>query len=94
LDVQQIEISKDKERKLTIPMKPDMTFEQLLEASGPRDQCEVYSAKPNPGPDDELTWRVRLPGHGVYLGRADKYTDEHGEEFLAMADPHTFVPEN
>jgi hypothetical protein len=71
-------------------MKPDMTFAQLLEASGPRDKCEVYSAVPNPGPDDELTWRVHLHGHGVYMGRADK--DESGN--LLIADPHTFIAEN
>lgn len=77
----------------TDPVKPITTFAEVLAASGPHDQCEVYSDAPNPGPDDRLTWRVRLPGRGVYMGRADKYTDEHGVEFLAMADPDRFVPE-
>jgi hypothetical protein len=75
-------------------LKTKKSFKQLLDECPPGIECKVYSDLPNPGPDDELTWRVRLPGHGVYLGRADKYTDEHGEEFLAMADPHTFIPEN
>jgi hypothetical protein len=71
-------------------MKPIMTFAEILEASGPRDKCEVYSAVPNPGPDDELIWRVRLPGHGMYMGLADR--DESGN--LLIADPHMFIAAN
>jgi len=71
-------------------MKPDMTFAQLLEVCGPGEKCEVYSDVPNPGPDDELTWHVRVRGHGVYMGHADK--DESGN--LLIANPHTFIAEN
>lgn len=45
-------------------------------------------------PDAQFTWRVRVPGQGVYLGPADKYTDENGEKFFALAKPDTLIPEN
>jgi hypothetical protein len=71
----------------------EMTFEKLIDECPPNTVCEVYSV-PNPGQDDRLTWRVRVPGRGVYMGLVDKYTDEHGEAFLAMAEPAAFIPEN
>lgn len=45
-------------------------------------------------PDAQYTWRTRVPGRGVYMGRADEYTDENGEKYIAMDDPDTIIPEN
>jgi hypothetical protein len=70
-------------------MKPNgiISFEELLAKCNSGEVCDVF--EPNPGPDDALTWRIRVRGRGVYMGRADK--DESGN--LLLADPHTFIPE-
>ena len=44
--------------------------------------------------DAQYTWRARVPGRGVYMGKADEYTDENGEKHIAMANPDTIIPEN
>jgi hypothetical protein len=69
--------------------KPNITFGELNDLCGPGDKCEIYSDVPNPGPDDKLHWRVRVPGRGVYVGDAEK-----DESNVYLADPHTFIPEN
>jgi hypothetical protein len=41
-----------------------------------------------------FTWRMPIPGRGVYMGPADEYTDENGKKYVHCDDPDTFVPEN
>ncbi len=71
-------------------------FDQLLADSRERDphgHVELLTALPI-HPDARYTWRVRVPGRGVYMGPADQYTDEKGEEQIALANPDTLIPEN
>jgi hypothetical protein len=42
----------------------------------------------------QFTWRLPIPGRGVYLGPADEYIDENGKKQRYCADPDTFVPES
>lgn len=58
----------------------------------PNGKIEVYSDRPN-HPDAKLTWRIRVPGRGVYMGEAME-VDVDGEKWLALDDAHTFIPEN
>ena len=59
----------------------------------PHGRIELLQALPiHPGA--QFTWRTRVPGQGVYMGPADKYTNEDGEEYMALADPDTLIPEN
>jgi hypothetical protein len=41
----------------------------------------------------QFTWRLPIPGRGVYLGPADEYIDVNGKTQWHCANPHTFVPE-
>jgi hypothetical protein len=41
----------------------------------------------------QFTWRLPIPGRGVYMGPANEYIDPYGKTRLRCADPDTFVPE-
>lgn len=59
----------------------------------PHGRVEVLTALPI-HPDAQYTWRVRVPGRGVYMGPADEYTNEKGEKYISFANPDTLIPEN
>jgi hypothetical protein len=65
-----------------------MLLEAIMAECDPQDRIEVYSDVPNPAPDAELNWRIRVRGRGVYIGRA--HLDEKN---MGLEDPHTFIPE-
>lgn len=42
----------------------------------------------------QFTWRIRIPGLGVYMGPADEYIDVVNDKTkLHCDDPDTFLPE-
>jgi hypothetical protein len=74
------------------------TFEKVIaEALGHPDGCVEILA---PLPDHFLakyTWRARIPGRGVYMGRVDEYHNENDEtvqDCLVFDWADTFIPEN
>jgi hypothetical protein len=84
-----------KEVVIMIPIS-GIRFDQLLADAIERDphgRIELLTALPI-HPDAQYTWRVRVPGRGVYMGPADEHTDEKGEKHMALADPDTLMPEN
>jgi hypothetical protein len=42
----------------------------------------------------KYTWRARVPGKGVYLGRVDGDDTKDGWDCLVFDHPDTFIPEN
>jgi hypothetical protein len=41
----------------------------------------------------QYTWSARIPGRGVYMGRAYGCYGEDGEQAIAFEHPDTFIPE-
>jgi hypothetical protein len=74
----------------------EMLLKTILDEAAERDpggSVEIISDQPG-SPNAKLTWRIKMRGQGLYMGRADEYTDEKGEKFIALADPDTFIPES
>jgi hypothetical protein len=84
-----------KEVVIMIPITGIM-FDQLLADAverDPHERVELLTALPI-HPDAKYTWRLRVPGRGLYMGPADDYTDDKGEEQIALANPDTLIREN
>ena len=70
-------------------------FDKVLNEAlkDPNGCVEIRSAGPNDAPW-KFTWRARVAGRGVFVGRADKCWGEDGEECIAFDHPHSLIPED
>ena len=82
----------------------DLFYRLIAEAiEHPGGSFEILAPQQENHTVGKYTWRARIPGRGVYMGRVDEYQNENSEtgeivgtygDCLVFHWADTFIPEN